>query len=141
MLIAPPPPPEEGGGPAEGSLQISSINHRPGSNVTNILQLEETAVGSKPSISPTHDHPFIGPCSQRLLPPGCNPPHPQLRAHLHTLPTYTHTHTTYTHTYTNGSAGLCPHIWGLELCVCMHRQNPLKTDHKMKNIVRFVRLW
>lgn len=53
-------PPEERGGPREGNLQISSINHRPESNVTNILQLEETRWSWGPSISLTpHDHRFI----------------------------------------------------------------------------------
>ena len=53
-------PPEERGGPGEGNLQISSINHGPESNVTNILQLEETRWSWGPSISLTpHDHRFI----------------------------------------------------------------------------------
>ena len=53
-------PPEERGGPREGNLQISSINHKPESNVTNILQLEETRWSWGPSISLTpHDHRFI----------------------------------------------------------------------------------
>lgn len=46
---------KERGGPREGNLQISSINHRPETNVTNILQLGKTAVGSEPSISSPHD--------------------------------------------------------------------------------------
>ena len=73
-------PAEGKAGPAEGSLQISSINHRPESNVTNILQLEETAVGSEPSISSPHDPPFIG-CSSHSFRPA---------THYHT---HTHTHT------------------------------------------------
>lgn len=44
----------------ESTLQISSINHGPESNVTNILQLEETRWSWGPSISLTpHDHRFI----------------------------------------------------------------------------------
>lgn len=51
------------GGRGEGHLQISSINHCTHSNVTNILQLEETRRSSPPSISLTpHDHRFISPC-------------------------------------------------------------------------------
>ena len=76
-------PSEERGGPREGNLQISSINHKPESNVTNILQLEETAVGSEPSISSPHDPPFIGCCSHSFR---------------HATHTQTHTHT-HTHTH------------------------------------------
>lgn len=47
-------PPVLRGGPNEGNLQISPINHKPESNITNILQLEETAVRPEPSISPPH---------------------------------------------------------------------------------------
>lgn len=44
----------------ESTFQISSINHGPESNVTNILQLEETRWSWGPSISLTpHDHRFI----------------------------------------------------------------------------------
>lgn len=44
----------------ESTFQISSINHVPESNVTNILQLEETWWSWGPSISLTpHDHRFI----------------------------------------------------------------------------------
>ncbi len=53
----------QGGGARKGHLQISSINHPTHSNVTNILQLEETRRSSKPSISLIpHDHRFIRPC-------------------------------------------------------------------------------
>ena len=85
-------PPEERGGPREGNLQISSINHRPESNVTNILQLEETAVGSEPSISSPHDPPFIGCSSHRFRPA----PH----SHKYTHGTYTPVHV-HMHRYTN----------------------------------------
>ncbi len=62
-------------GGRKGHLQISSINHPTHSNVTNILQLEETRRSSEPSISLIpHDHRFIRPC---------------LRAEQ----THTHTHT------------------------------------------------
>lgn len=47
-------PPVLRGGPNRGNLQISPINHKPESNITNILQLEETAVRSEPSISSPH---------------------------------------------------------------------------------------
>lgn len=71
------------GGRGEGHLQISSINHCTHSNVTNILQLEETRRSSPPSISLTpHDHRFISPC---------------LKANTHTLSrfnTHTSTHIT-----------------------------------------------
>ncbi len=50
-------------GGRKGHLQISSINHPTHSNVTNILQLEETRRSSEPSISLIpHDHRFIRPC-------------------------------------------------------------------------------
>lgn len=52
-----------GGRARKGHLQISSINHPTHSNVTNILQLEETRRSSEPSISLIpHDHRFIRPC-------------------------------------------------------------------------------
>lgn len=45
---------------SESTFQISSINHGPASNVTNILQLEETRWSWRPSISLTpRDHRFI----------------------------------------------------------------------------------
>lgn len=53
----------QGGRARKGHLQISSINHPTHSNVTNILQLEETRRSSEPSISLIpHDHRFIRPC-------------------------------------------------------------------------------
>lgn len=53
-------PPMLRGGPNEGNLQISPINHEAESNITNILQLEETAVRPEPSISSPHDRPRAG---------------------------------------------------------------------------------
>lgn len=69
----------------ESNLQISSINHGPESNVTNILQLEETRWSWGPSISLTpHDHRFI-----RTEERERGRPH---KAHTHTH-TLTHPHT------------------------------------------------
>lgn len=60
-VIPSPLPPLLRGGPKEFSLQISPINHKPESNITNILQLEETAVRFEPSISSPHDPRLAGP--------------------------------------------------------------------------------
>ena len=80
-------PPEERGGPREGNLQISSINHKPESNVTNILQLEETRWSWGPSISLTpHDHRFIRAEEREKEGGRIATPAPH-RAHTHT-----HTH-------------------------------------------------
>ncbi len=107
-------PPEERGGPGEGNLQISSINHRPESNVTNILQLEETAVGSEPSISSPHDPPFIG-CSNHSVRPA----------------THTHTHT-YVHSYTCTRAQMHKEtgqeMRGVGLCGVERKSEERKTE-------------
>ncbi len=96
-----------GGGGRKGHLQISSINHPTHSNVTNILQLEETRRSSEPSISLIpHDHRFIRPC---------------LRAEQ----THTHTHT-HTHARTLLSCMcMCVRLYDEHydtVCIQTHRE-------------------
>ena len=84
---------------SESTLQISSINHGPESNVTNILQLEETRWSWGPSISLTpHDHRFIRAEEREGGKAIAHPPCIKL-----TLTTHTHTHT-HTHTYVDTHA-------------------------------------